>query len=310
MIGGLSSSGNNNNNNLSPAKNLVAFNFSELKVHEKNSNLSVTGHGAIHLDGSKVLIFFGQEELSPKIKLSDPAVKLVDVKTGTVTVPDNIVGQTPVSRYHHSTTLVDNKVYIIGGLDKDNNPLSDLAYLDLSSNNWILLNTQQFPIAGHSTTAIDHYLISCFGFSGSNKLTNNCNVYDTLNSSYLSIQINGSPPSPRSYSSMTLVSNNNNSNDNSTIIVFGGLDENNRGNNELYALNTSKLPDLLSWTPITISSKINPNRNLIPSPRGGHTAFTINDKTNIAHGLTSLKPNTLIIMMFYLIAPPVLEVLT
>nr|CAG8471100.1 2578_t:CDS:2 [Entrophospora candida] len=286
MIGGLSSLGNNdnnNNNNLSLAKNLVAFNFSELKVNEKNSNLSVTGHGAIHLDGSKVLIFFGQEELSPKIKLSDPAVKLVDVETGTVTVPDNIKGQTPVSRYHHSTTLIDNKIYIIGGLDKDNNPLSDIAYLDLSSNTWILVNTLQFPIAGHSTTAIDHYLISCFGFSGSNKLTSNCNVYDTSNSSYLSIQINGSPPSPRSYSSMTLVSNNNNSNDNSTIIVFGGLDENNRGNNELYALNTSKLPALLSWTPITISSKINPNRNLIPSPRGGHTAFTINDKQNIGN---------------------------
>ncbi|CAJ0850922.1 1497_t:CDS:2 [Entrophospora sp. SA101] len=252
MIGGLSSFGNNdNNNNLSLTKNLVDFNFSELEVNEKNSNLSVTGHGAIHLDGSKVLIFFGQEELSPKIKLSDPAVKLVDVKTGTVTVPDNIKGQTPVSRYHHSTTLIDNKIYIIGGLDKDNNPLSDIAYLDLSSNTWILVNTQQFPIAGHSTTAIDHYLISCFGFSGSNKLTSNCNVYDTSNSSYLSIQINGN--------------------------------ENNRGNNELYALNTSKLPALLSWTPITISSKINPNRNLIPSPRGGHTAFTINDKKNIGN---------------------------
>ncbi|CAJ0752128.1 4713_t:CDS:10 [Entrophospora sp. SA101] len=223
MIGGLSSFGNNdNNNNLSLTKNLVDFNFSEL-----------------------------EEELSPKIKLSDPAVKLVDVKTGTVTVPDNIKGQTPVSRYHHSTTLIDNKIYIIGGLDKDNNPLSDIAYLDLSSNTWILVNTQQFPIAGHSTTAIDHYLISCFGFSGSNKLTSNCNVYDTSNSSYLSIQINGN--------------------------------ENNRGNNELYALNTSKLPALLSWTPITISSKINPNRNLIPSPRGGHTAFTINDKKNIGN---------------------------
>ena len=46
----------------------------------------------------------------------------------------------PPSRKYHMSCLVDNFLYIYGGLDKDNNYLNDFYKLDVISNRWTLLS--------------------------------------------------------------------------------------------------------------------------------------------------------------------------
>ncbi|CAG8548078.1 9783_t:CDS:1, partial [Dentiscutata heterogama] len=224
-----------------------------------NPKLSVTGHDVVPISDSKFLILFGTETETP-LKFTDP-VQQVDIQTGVVDTL-NISGSVS-TRYAHTATVVDNKVYVLGGIS-NSNILGDVMYLDLSSYSWNTINNTS-QIAGHSTLAIGKYLISCFGFDSNLNLRNDCNVFDTSTNVYVPSNISGTIPAPRSYSSMVSADDND-----KIIYVFGGFDKDSHGYNDLYILDASNTPDL-SWSSVSISAKV--DKSLIPSPRGAHSAF-------------------------------------
>ncbi|CAG8536102.1 4998_t:CDS:2 [Diversispora eburnea] len=262
MIGGQCSL---DKSNTSLAKSLLKMDFSTLVVNENNSTIvPVTGHGAVPINDSKILILFGKESIAPP-KLTN-IVQQMDVQTGVVNTLD-IKGTAPSARYAHTVTLIDDKVYIIGGINKDNDVLGEINFIDLISKNWNILTLKNslIPIAGHSTVVVDKkYLISCFGFNNKHELRNDCNVFDTINKVYIQPNISGIPPSPRSYSSMITKED-----DDKIIYIFGGFDKDYKGNNELYILNVTNIRKF-TWSNILFTEE---HSNLIPSPRGAHTAI-------------------------------------
>ncbi|CAG8679202.1 5255_t:CDS:1, partial [Dentiscutata erythropus] len=238
---------------------LLVMDYSTLTVNEQNPKLSVTGHDVVPISDSKFLILFGTETETP-LKFTDP-VQQVDIQTGVVDTL-NISGSVS-TRYAHTATVVDNKVYVLGGIS-NSNILGDVMYLDLSSYSWNTINNTS-QIAGHSTLAIGNYLISCFGFDSNLNLRNDCNVFDTSTNVYVPSNISGTIPAPRSYSSMVSADDND-----KIIYVFGGFDKDSHGYNDLYILDASNAPDL-SWSSVSVSAKV--DQSLIPSPRGAHSAF-------------------------------------
>jgi hypothetical protein len=246
------------------------LNSKTLDVNEQNAKLPVSGHGAAPIRGSRILITFGIQTMAPQRTLATP-VQEIDVNTMDVISPQ-FKGEVPQQRYDHTTTKIDDKIYIYGGKNKDGVVLGDMFYIDLNLNSWNLIEQPLYPIAGHSSILVNNYLISCFGIDSNAKIINNCSVFDTSINKFIQSKINEEPPIPRTLSSMV------SSEDKRTVYIFGGIDENGNGLNDLYKLDASKAPTL-SWSPVNINVKTT-NDKLIPSGRGAHSAFTIGN-TNI-----------------------------
>ncbi|RIB24850.1 hypothetical protein C2G38_2068893 [Gigaspora rosea] len=259
---------------------LLVMDYSTLAVNEQNPKLSVTGHEAVPISDSKFLILFGTETFTP-LKFADP-VQQVDIQTGVVNTL-NISGSVS-TRYAHTATVVDNKVYVLGGIS-GSNILGDFMYLDLSSSSysWNTINSTS-PIAGHSTLAVGKYLISCFGFDSNLNLRNDCNVFDTSSNMLVPSNISGTIPAPRYYSSMVSADDND-----KIIYVFGGFDKDYYGYNDLYILDASNAPDLF-WSSVSVNAEV--DQSLIPSPRGAHIAFVKLGLMTIWGGYSNNTTNT------------------
>ncbi|GBC09958.1 hypothetical protein RclHR1_09230005 [Rhizophagus clarus] len=251
-----------------PSNSLV-LNSTSLYVNEQKTTLPVLGHGAVPIRGSKILITFGIQAIAPQRTFATP-IQEIDVNTMNVTSLQFFKGEVPQPRYDHTTTKIDdNKIFIYGGKNKDEVVLGDLFYFDLDSNIWNPINQPSHPIAGHSSILVNNYLISCFGIGANAKVINDCNIFDISSNTFIQPIINGALPIPRTLSSMVSFE------DKSIIYIFGGIDENSNGLNDLYKLDASNAPTLL-WSPISVNSKTT-NNKLIPSGRGAHSAFTIED---------------------------------
>jgi hypothetical protein len=252
---------------------LLVLNSTTLDVNEQNAKLPVSGHGAAPIRGSRILITFGIQTIAPQRTLATP-IQEIDVNTMNVISPSpQFEGVVPKQRYDHTTTKIDDdKIYIYGGKNNDDTVLGDMFYLDLNLNSWNIIEQPLHPIAGHSSILVNNYLISCFGIDANAKVINDCSVFDTSDNTFIKSEINEEAPIPRTLSSMVSFEDNK-----STVYIFGGIDENGNGLNDLYKLDASKAPTL-SWSPVNINSKT--NDKLIPSGRGAHSAFTIGN-TNI-----------------------------
>jgi hypothetical protein len=253
-----------------PSNSLV-LNSTSLYVNEQKAILPVLGHGAVPIRGSKILVTFGIQAIAPKRTFATP-IQEIDVNTMNIISSSQFIeGEGPQPRYDHTTTKIDdNKIFIYGGKNKDEVVLGDLFYFDLNLNSWNPISQPSHPIAGHSSLLVNNYLISCFGIDANTKVINDCNIFDISTNTFIPPIINGVPPIPRTLSSMVSFENNK-----SVIYIFGGIDGNKNGLNDLYKLDASKAPTL-SWSPISVNAKTT-NDKLIPSGRGGHSAFTIED---------------------------------
>jgi len=252
--------------------NLLVLNSTTLDVNEQNAKLPVSGHGAAPIRGSRILITFGIQTMAPQRTFATP-IQEIDVNTMDVISSSQFEGEVPQQRYDHTTTKIDDRIYIYGGKNKDDDILGDMFYIDLNLNSWNLIEQPLYPIAGHSSILVNNYLISCFGIGVNAKIINDCNVFDISINTFIQSKINEEPPKPRTLSSMVSSEDNKN-----TVYIFGGIDENGNGLNDLYKLDASKIPTL-SWSPVNINAKTT-NDKLIPSGRGAHSAFTIGN-TNI-----------------------------
>ncbi|CAI2172440.1 912_t:CDS:1 [Funneliformis geosporum] len=247
---------------------LFILNSTSLIVNEQNTNLPVSGHGAVPIRGSKILITFGIQTMTPQ-KIFAPPIQQFNVnKTDNISFP-TYEGEIPQLRYYHTTTKTDDdKIYIFGGISKKDVILGDIFYLDLNSNSWNFIEQIPHPIAGHSTIQVNNYLISCFGIDANAKTTNGCNIFDISTDTFIQPEELNDPPIPRTLSSMASCENNKN-----VIYIFGGMDANGNGLNDLYKLDVSKGPTL-SWSSINAKTT---NKTLIPSGRGAHNSLMIKE---------------------------------
>ncbi|CAG8479415.1 428_t:CDS:1 [Funneliformis mosseae] len=249
---------------------LLILNSTSLIVNEQKTKLPVSGHGAAPVRGSKILITFGIQTMTPQKTFAPPIQEFNVNNTDNISFP-TYEGDVPQQRYYHTTTITDDdKVYILGGISKNDMVLGDIFYLDLKSNSWNFIKQISQPIAGHSTILVNNYLISCFGIDANAKATNGCNIFDISKDTFIKPEEINDPPIPRTLSSM--VSREDDKND---IYIFGGMDANGNGLNDLYRLDVSKAPTL-SWSSINVNAKTT-NKNLIPSGRGAHNAIMIKD---------------------------------
>ncbi|RIA95579.1 hypothetical protein C1645_816524 [Glomus cerebriforme] len=252
--------------------NLLVLNSTSLNVNEQTAKLPVSGHGAAPIRGSRILITFGIQTMAPQRTFATP-IQEIDVNTMNIS-SFQLLGEVPQQRYDHTTTKIDDdKIIIYGGKNKDEVILGDIFYIDLNLNSWNFIEQPSHPIAGHSSMLINNYLISCFGVDANAKVTNDCKIFDISTNTFIQSIINEQPPIPRTLSSMVSLEDNK-----SVIYIFGGIDENGNGLNDLYKLDTSNAPTL-SWSPINVYFKTTDSK-LIPSGRGAHSAFT-NDNTDI-----------------------------
>lgn len=258
--------------------NVLSTNVAQQITQSLAETISVTGHSAVSLGGSKVMLFFGQTQILPTSVFAD-AARVLDLSSGALsTLPAN--GAVPTSRIAHTTTIVGNKVFLIGGQIPDpKNPkiLSDVSYLDLSSQAWtsiVFPNTQAPPlIAMHSTVAVNNHLISCFGLDEKNLPRSNCIVFDTINMTYINVTYaTAIIPPARTYTTMVLGPNG------QSLVVFGGgNDMTNQHYNDLWALDVSEIP-MLTWSQQNAIAVL---ANVTPSGRSGHSAALIGPKSNI-----------------------------
>jgi len=236
-------------------------------MSEQRSSFSIAGHGSVVVGSKAYLVCGAQDLLKPEYS---PAVQLFDPTSGNVT-PVTFSGKLP-PRQGHTVTMAGNKAFVLGGLYSDANntkPLSDVWTLDFSSNTATQVNVNGLPpVYGHSTVAVNDYLVSCFGLSNQTVLRNDCVIFDTNKMTFVPAQISGTPPPARTLSTMVA------SADNKTIVVFGGGAPSGKFLNvfnDLYILDTTKIPNLVWSTPKMSSS----SPSLQPSARAGHSALAM-----------------------------------
>ncbi|RUS17737.1 hypothetical protein BC937DRAFT_89550 [Endogone sp. FLAS-F59071] len=265
-------------NGTSLVTNVPSTNVAQQITQPLAETISVTGHSAVSLGQGKVMLLFGQTQILPTSIFAD-AARILDLSSGALsTLPAN--GIVPTSRIAHTTTIVDNKVFLIGGQVPDPNTpkiLSDVSYLDLTSQAWTSIVFPKThpppPIALHSTVAVNNHLVSCFGLNENNLPRSDCIVFDTNSMTYINVTYaTAIMPPPRTYSTMVLGPNG------QSLIAFGGgNDMINQYYNDLWVLDVSKIP-VLTWSQQNTIAAL---ANVTPSGRSGHSAALVGPKSNI-----------------------------
>lgn len=103
------------------------------------------GHTACLWQGNKLLVYGGENE--HRAHLSD--VVIYNIDTSVWTQPD-IRGPVPRGRARHSAVIHDDKLFICGGMNHEDDPLDDICFLDLKT--WTWSRSWRFvPRYDHST---------------------------------------------------------------------------------------------------------------------------------------------------------------
>lgn len=183
-------------------------------------------------------------------------------------VPLKVTGRRPPARYQHAATIVEGKLYVIGG-NHNGRYLNDVHVLDLKKLEWSkadtkipqsplsshheLLQSWFPPCAGHSLVRWGRKLLSVAGHSKETSATVTVHAFDTHSSSFTKLEVFGQAPIARGLQSVTLVG--------SQLYMFGGEDTKRRLLNDLNILDL----ETLTWETVVASGAC-------PSPRSGHTA--------------------------------------
>lgn len=95
---------------------------------------------------------------------------------------------TPPERSSHSAVIKDNKMYVFGGKDIDNNKLSDFWEFDIPTNTWtqIIYEEHEGPISrsGHSTGIFKNFIIIYGGIHELTQELSDMYLYDLTRKSW------------------------------------------------------------------------------------------------------------------------------
>lgn len=161
------------------------YSLSPLKYITYRPTIGHTSHQLI--PSNSIISIFGlplQAYQQPKDSV--PPLRYIPTSTKIQNKTSSIQ---PNGRQYHTSTIIENKIYVIGGKSTSNTrsliPTKEMILIySLSSHTWNQIPTnkttqQQLPItgmAGHVTIVYDQWLISCFGQGGLNQ---SCIWFDT-----------------------------------------------------------------------------------------------------------------------------------
>eukprot|EP01095_Lingulamoeba_sp_RSL-Kostka_P007809 TRINITY_DN2541_c0_g1_i1.p1 TRINITY_DN2541_c0_g1~~TRINITY_DN2541_c0_g1_i1.p1 ORF type:complete len:217 (-),score=56.57 TRINITY_DN2541_c0_g1_i1:443-1093(-) len=179
-------------------------------------------------------------------------------------------GINPPPLHKHTCTLVNSKLFIIGGFNitgQGEKIFNDLIVFDTETMYWYspyCTGVSPINLSGHSATHDGDGRIFIFGGSDGNEYYNDVFYLNTNTFEWSKAKVTGDVPCARSCHSATAVG--------SKIYIFGG-GQNNQSFNDVYALDTEKL----AWSNINTKGEA-------PMTRGYHTASLIGDKIAIFGG--------------------------
>lgn len=99
------------------------------------------------------------------------------------------VGSRPEARSDHCATVINNKMYIFGGIS-GGNQFDDCWYLDLNNKQWTYVKTQgEAPSKriGHSSSGVDNFIFILGGNEEVSKLRTNLFMMDTRSNKWLKL---------------------------------------------------------------------------------------------------------------------------
>ncbi|KAF7724909.1 hypothetical protein EC973_000568 [Apophysomyces ossiformis] len=206
---------------------------------------TIAGHSAYwHTSSHSVRTLFGLHQ--PNIFTNTPGLNV------------------PSPRYHHTSIELDKAIYIIGGRSSLYSEYGDIW--KFISDTWYLLSTLDHTLAGHSTIAYHHWLISCFGAThGGNTLLRQCTWFDTRTLSYTTI---AAKPPPRIHACMTLLPGRSSA----RAILFGGQSHT-TDLGDLWEVHLTEHPAQMTWHLIGESQ-----------PRSGHADVLLNSTVLMYYG--------------------------
>ncbi|XP_039625015.1 kelch repeat-containing protein [Polypterus senegalus] len=188
-------------------------------------------------------------------------VHILDTKTWKWSMVE-AKGKVPPLAYH-STTMFRGELFVWGGVFPRPNPepdgCSDSLYIfDPQHEIWyqpIVLGSRPAPRSGHSACLIQKKLY-IFGGWDAPVCFNDMHILDLSLMEFSAVDVNGQPPSPRSWHASAVLSD-------YSFVIHGGYD----GNNALrdtFIFNTESS----TWTALV-------NNTLSATPRAGHSMITL-----------------------------------
>ncbi|CAJ0866901.1 15828_t:CDS:2, partial [Entrophospora sp. SA101] len=259
-----------------PPNTLYIFNTtSSTKATNSPTTVNVKGsieHTSItRYNDSMVFIFGGTSQIITNDNATDIVIDafndmhVLDSKSITFNTISPSNGVFPLGVYHHSSTLLsDNKIYIIGGVDKNDAfmPMGSINIFDTMTNQWSNQNaTGAIPIDRrvHRAVGTNDNKIIIYGGCNKDYSINYSDliVLDTTTLQWTAPATQGTPPPPMYAHTMTMVGTN-------VIIAFGfisGFDT----TQDIYILDSTNYTWMPTYVPnnleITNTKPINASSN-------------------------------------------------
>ncbi|KAM3345443.1 tRNA wybutosine-synthesizing protein 2/3/4 [Capsicum galapagoense] len=181
---------------------------------ESIERLFLWGHSASSVDNKKVLIFGGFGGIGRHARRHD--ILLLDVESGRLEVID--VLDAPCPRVGHTSSVIGNSMYVIGGRADPSNILNDVWIFNVTKKDWRLLECSGSPFLPrhrHAAAAVGSR-IYVFGGIRNDMIYSSLYALDTQNFEWSEVQVQGDSPCARHSHSMAAYG--------TQIFVFGGYD--------------------------------------------------------------------------------------
>ncbi|XP_047941787.1 tRNA wybutosine-synthesizing protein 2/3/4 isoform X1 [Salvia hispanica] len=197
------------------SENVFGIDLSVIEVvGEPVERLFLWGHSSCPLSQKKIIIFGGFGGIGRHARRND--LLIFDIESGFVEVI--AAAGAPSPRLGHTSSLVGDSIYVIGGRADPMNILNDVWVFHLPRKEWKLLpcSGSLFPPRHRHSAAVVGSKIYVFGGIHDNSVLSSIYVLDTLTSEWSEIQSHGDLPGPRHSHSMDA--------NGSKLFIFGGYD--------------------------------------------------------------------------------------
>eukprot|EP00298_Acanthocystis_sp_HF-20_P015537 c21171_g1_i1.p1 GENE.c21171_g1_i1~~c21171_g1_i1.p1 ORF type:complete len:1188 (-),score=503.42 c21171_g1_i1:31-3543(-) len=182
-------------------------------------------------------------------------------------------GNGPDHRYAHLSCIYKNKLFIIGGKEKEKKCCREIYVLDLVSGAW---RNQHYhkDIPSDTSHFSAHQVGSCLYFIGAETrdIFSHITYLELETVSWEETRATGTPPARIASCGSTLYETN-------KILVYGGISTNETPSNKVHLLEVIS-PDVLHWLDIQCHGKV-------PAARYGHSVNTYGTSLFIFGGQTS-----------------------
>ncbi|KAK4485080.1 hypothetical protein RD792_007688 [Penstemon davidsonii] len=202
---------NYNTDSGSPEVSSISLSIVEV-VGEPVERLFLWGHSACTLDQNKIIIFGGFGGIGRHARRND--LLILNTESGVVEPIAGVGGPSP--RLGHTSSVVGDCIYVIGGRADPLNILNDVWVFNKTKKEWKLLpcSGSLFPPRHRHTASVVGSMIYVFGGIHNDDILSSLYVLDTDTSEWTEIEIQGDRVGPRHSHSMEA--------NGSKLYIFGG----------------------------------------------------------------------------------------